>query len=626
MKSTTNRRVRDAAVWAVGSSEPAVLPDLKLDALMAGAFSGDIHEGDLFKHVTIPDHSLDLLERRSSATKTSGVDLGEEVEVAPVKTSKGNRRRRKSVQTEQSQGPGTPRRKTRRKAPQGEAPTLPPPDLIRQQSSDLRDVLMATMESPGRRPYQKQKGSSERARTTPRGPISSTEQPPARRSKRRMEERMVLEALQQSQVEEEKRVVMSSFETAIHEVFGRAVYIPRAPGISSVEIPQRQEVESAAPQPQQSEGIVPHHTEIAPEVPRLSKQLCYERDLQGVLRKLESTPKNLWESQRLSLPLALPRLSTSTSSHHPSHTSMESHQLQQLQAAALEVLGVPLHSIDRAPTRMEYFLFNTLPQPPRESLQVWCDTCGLAAAKKLLLREPTLLYVPPIVMLNTLEAINKVLDLAPNACVDTLWSCPSLVGSTEEDLARHLRCLSLALECGMQEAKEIATSAPLVLAMAEEMIEYKCSALVRLLPVPSYQLVEVILKRPQLLIQSLKRTGLGVQDLANSLEVDLLTAGRMVVTNPAVLGVANEKLKERCSRLRLLVQANPRWRQQWRLLSPGGLARCVKASEAALDRLSYLVMNHIHQDAKVEDFKRVLTMSSTRFDQLCRELLSGVPS
>ncbi len=92
-----------------------------------------------------------------------------------------------------------------------------------------------------------------------------------------------------------------------------------------------------------------------------------------------------------------------------------------------------------------------------------------------------------------------------------------------------------------------------------------------------------------------------------------LTGPRAVTSQPALLGVNRDRLRSRWQRLSELAAQHPPWHDQLAGYAPPSLARCLVASDAAVERLATVLRLGKTGDEAAAKLKRLLIMSEERF-------------
>ncbi|GFR48892.1 hypothetical protein Agub_g10837 [Astrephomene gubernaculifera] len=256
------------------------------------------------------------------------------------------------------------------------------------------------------------------------------------------------------------------------------------------------------------------------------------------------------------------------------------------------------------------------PQQVQEQCRAWVEACGREYSLAFHAREPLLLAQPPQSLLLSLEHISRLLpDLAPEQCVAAALRKPALIGLPYDQLYGTVEAVSEALEVGMQEAAKIVMRCPM-LAVRETSfpVSQRVALLGALLPVSREKLRQVLRQRPLLLTKSLQNLAGFMMSASTELNLPLFDVALMIAGAPGVTGVAAPRLAARWRLLQSAARRLPRWRRQLASLAPPALGRCLVASEAALGRLEVVASRRLGHLPEFHKFKRVLTMSATRFD------------
>ncbi|GLC70761.1 hypothetical protein PLESTF_001030500 [Pleodorina starrii] len=283
-----------------------------------------------------------------------------------------------------------------------------------------------------------------------------------------------------------------------------------------------------------------------------------------------------------------------------------------------EVMGVRLPERAMYGRRAEA-LAAMSPSAVKEQIRSWIEACGKDFALAFHAREPLLLTVPAASLLLSLEHLNRVFGAPPEECVQLALRNPSFVGLPYEQLQGAVEAVSEALEVGLQEAGKIVLKCPgLAVRQSEFPVARRLELLGALLPVSREKLRQVVRQRPQLLSKSPQSLAAFMMAASSTLGMPLFDVALLIAGCPGITGVSAVRLGSRWEALQRSVAALPQWREQLSAISPPSLGRCLVANEAALARLQVVLDRGLADDTELSSFKKVLTMSATRFETLTR--------
>ncbi|EFJ46017.1 hypothetical protein VOLCADRAFT_118273 [Volvox carteri f. nagariensis] len=279
-----------------------------------------------------------------------------------------------------------------------------------------------------------------------------------------------------------------------------------------------------------------------------------------------------------------------------------------------QIMGVRLPERAMYGKRAETLAAMT-PSSIREQTRSWIEACGKDYALAFHAREPLLLATPAETLLLSLEHFSRAFGLPPGECVQLALRNPALIGLPYEQLQGTVEAVSEALEIGLQEAGKIVIKCPgLALRQPNFPVARRLELLGALLPVSKDKLRQVVRQRPQLLSKSAQSLATFVIGTSAALDMSLFEVALMIAGCPGICGVNSRRLGLRWSELRRLTDQVPLWRQQLAAMSPPSLGRCLVASDTALGRLQVVVDRGLVHDPELSSFKKVLTMSTSKFE------------
>eukprot|EP00878_Enallax_costatus_P017849 GHUV01018756.1.p1 GENE.GHUV01018756.1~~GHUV01018756.1.p1 ORF type:complete len:619 (+),score=225.47 GHUV01018756.1:2470-4326(+) len=127
-------------------------------------------------------------------------------------------------------------------------------------------------------------------------------------------------------------------------------------------------------------------------------------------------------------------------------------------------LGSPAALPDRAyKGERGLYIASLSPQAIADRLKRWISCCGPEYAAQLIKREPCLLGLEPQALLKTLEALNKVLQLSTQACVEFVSKNVVIVGLDSDELRARIQGLRDAIGLGWDDAVELVQKQPQLL-------------------------------------------------------------------------------------------------------------------------------------------------------------------
>lgn len=117
-------------------------------------------------------------------------------------------------------------------------------------------------------------------------------------------------------------------------------------------------------------------------------------------------------------------------------------------------------------------------------------------------------------------------------------------------------------------------------------VRERMEVLATLLPVSRSRLALIVKQRPALLTQSAVRLALAISELSNATRLPLFNAALLAAGQPGLLGLSRDVIRARMARLRALASMYDPWAEQLDAAPPAALARCLVASDTAVERLA----------------------------------------
>lgn len=117
-------------------------------------------------------------------------------------------------------------------------------------------------------------------------------------------------------------------------------------------------------------------------------------------------------------------------------------------------------------------------------------------------------------------------------------------------------------------------------------VRERMEVLATLLPVSRSRLALIVKQRPALLTQSAVRLALAISELSNATRLPLFNAALLAAGQPGLLGLSRDVIRARMARLRALASLYDPWAEQLDAAPPAALARCLVASDTAVERLA----------------------------------------
>jgi hypothetical protein len=150
----------------------------------------------------------------------------------------------------------------------------------------------------------------------------------------------------------------------------------------------------------------------------------------------------------------------------------EQRTLQQISSAVQQQLGQPLPTRAFAGERGQ-LLSCLAAAAVSERLRRWVSCCGRGYVQQLVTKEPSLLAHEPQALLQTLEALNSVLELPTADCVAFALKHVVLVGLDASELQQRLQGLRGACGYDAEQAVRLAVAAPELLTLHPDNIEVR---------------------------------------------------------------------------------------------------------------------------------------------------------
>ena len=255
-----------------------------------------------------------------------------------------------------------------------------------------------------------------------------------------------------------------------------------------------------------------------------------------------------------------------------------------------------------------------------EACGLWMDVCGPDFARQFIEKEPTLLLCHPKDLLLALECFSQAFDLPPNECVAFSMKNIALINMSKEKIQSTIHEVMSLLDLSEQDSRQLVMKHTELITSEEgsrgESLRERFQVLKLLLPVTQAKLIQILNRRPMLLTHSVIKHALMISDLSRILSMPLFNAAVVAAAEPNLLCMSKRKVEARWSRLVELTGPHSEWKEQLKSYSPFQLARCLCASDSAIERLATVSRLGILGSKRAWDIKRILCMTEGRFLEL----------
>lgn len=251
---------------------------------------------------------------------------------------------------------------------------------------------------------------------------------------------------------------------------------------------------------------------------------------------------------------------------------------------------------------------------------LWLDVCGPDFARRFIEKEPTLLLREPKELLLALEGISQIFGLTPSQCVVFALKNTTLISTSQEKIRSTIHEVMSVMEISESEARQLVMKHTDLINCQHgsrgESLKKRADVLELLLPVTRAKLIRILKQRPMLLTHSVIKHARMISDISRILNLPLFNAAIVAAAEPNLLCISSGKFEARWGRLVELTKPHAGWREQLASYSPFQLARCLCASDTALERLATVSRLGLVRLRQAGDIKRILCMPEGRFFEL----------